>query len=46
MSVLLLLFPAAPGGDETIRQATSERERKVDDLVKKNIEIICDSHVR
>lgn len=44
MSVLLLTFPAAPGGDAAIRQAASARERKLNDLVKKNLEIICDSH--
>ena len=46
MSVLLLTFPAVPGGDVAIRQAASARERKLNDLVKKNLEIICDSHVR
>ena len=46
MSVILITFPAAPGGDEARRKAEMERDRKLDDLVKKNLEIVCDSHVR
>lgn len=42
MSIILLVFPAAPKLDEEIKK----NDEKLNDLLRGNIDIICASHVR
>ena len=42
MSIILLVFPAAPKLDEE----SKKNDEKLNDLLRGNIDIICASHVR
>lgn len=42
MSIILLVFPAAPKADAEFQR----NDEKLNELLKKNIDVICDSHIQ